>query len=202
VSKARQRCPLESGQKLDTNALRRTGHMPRELNGAKAGTLRVSFPTIGFEQEIHFTSRPRHFGGRQFFFQCPATGRRCCVLWRPPGASRFACRQAWGDRVGYAVQFADSSDRAHLAKAKIRRQLGDVDELDNFPPKPKWIRWPTYERWRERYELEEKWLDDALMQMWRMRWVHLRVFSSSTDLDLNEPTDVDDLLDLVNSRKA
>jgi hypothetical protein len=68
---------------------------PRPASGEKAGSLRISYPAIGFEQEIRFVSRPCRFGGRRFFFECPATGRRCSVLWRPPGAKRFACRQAW-----------------------------------------------------------------------------------------------------------
>ena len=92
MSRSRSRVPLEAGQRISIDELRRDGLMPRDLNGAKAGTLRVAYPDIGFEQEIVFTSRPRHFGGRQFFFQCPATGRRCSVLWKPPGASRFCSR--------------------------------------------------------------------------------------------------------------
>jgi hypothetical protein len=202
MPRARQRVPLEAGMKLDINALRRTGAMPRDLQGATAGSISVSYPAIGFTQEIQFTSRPRHFGGRQFFFVCPATARRCSILWRPPGASRFACRQAWGRQVAYAVQYADATDRCHLAQKRIRRRLGDVDELDNFPPKPKWMRWPTYRRWEARYELQEKRLDDALLLAWRTRWAHLRGIGSPTDFDSDEPAAVDDLVDLVNSGKA
>jgi hypothetical protein len=149
--------------------------MPRPANGEKAGTLSVKYPEIGFEQEIRFTSRPRHYGGRQFFFECPATGRRCYVLWKPPGASRFACRQAWGThRVAYRSQFAEPTSRAHLAKAKIQRRLSDKEWCDLLPPKPKWMRARTYARWQERFDEQEKRLDDALLLAWRTRWSCLK----------------------------
>jgi hypothetical protein len=178
MPRARQRVCLEAGLKLDINALRRSGAMAKDMGGATAGTLSVRYPEIGFEQEIRFTSRPRHYGGRQFFFQCPTTGRRCYVLWKPPGATRFCSRQAWGrHRVGYATQFDETTARAHRAKAKICRQLGAANPWeDDFPPKPKRMHWKTYERWRERYELQEKRLDDALLRVWQTKWAHLDIF--------------------------
>jgi len=176
MPRARQRACLESGQKLDINQLRRTGVIPAALNGEKAGTLGVKFPQIDFAQEIQFVSRKRHFGGRQYYFVCPVSGRLASVLWRPSGASRFACRQAWRGQVGYATQFADPCDRAHLAKRKIRRRLGDVDEFDDLPPRPKHMRHATYERWRERYNAQQQRLDDALMMVWQSKWALLKAF--------------------------
>src|ERR1700730_4466749 len=113
MSRPRQRYTLEAGQKLDINALLRSGAMRRPANGEKAGSLRVSYPTIGFEQEINFVSRKRNFGGRQYYFLCPATGRLCSVLWKPAGTKQFACRQAWRN-VAYQSQFADATSRCHL----------------------------------------------------------------------------------------
>src|ERR1700730_10153593 len=89
MSRPRQRYTLEAGQKLDINALLRSGAMRRPANGEKAGSLRVSYPTIGFEQEINFVSRKRNFGGRQYYFLCPATGRLCSVLWKPAGTKQL-----------------------------------------------------------------------------------------------------------------
>jgi hypothetical protein len=184
MPRSRERVCLEAGLRLDINKLRRTGVMPRGLNGEKAGILGVRYPDIGFEQEIHFTSRPRHFGGRQFFFQCPATGRRCYVLWKPPGATRFCSRQAWGGRVAYQSQFTDSTDRAHLAKAKIRARLCDVGGWrepegwsDPLPPRPKRMREATYARWKARFEEQERKLDEALLEVWRTKWSHLKAFA-------------------------
>jgi hypothetical protein len=187
MSRPRYRACLQDGQRLDINQLMRDGAMPRDLNGAKAGTLSVRYPEIGFEQEVTFVSRPRHFGGRQFFFECPATGRRCYVLWKPPGATRFCCRQAWGrHRLGYATQFDETTARAHRAKAKICRQLGASNPWDDdFPPKPKRMRWKTYERWRERYEAQQKRLDDALLNVWATKYAHLKDILQPTDFDSN-----------------
>jgi hypothetical protein len=65
-----------------------------------AGWLRVE--TSRLKQHITLVSRPRHFGGRQWFFVCPATGRRATVLLMPPGANRFCSRRSWGRQVAYA----------------------------------------------------------------------------------------------------
>jgi len=85
---------------LDINKLLRAGIIPRAMDGETAGSLSVRYAD-GFAQEIRFVSRPRHFGGRQFYFECPAIGRLCSVLWKPNGATRFCCRQAWGRQVAY-----------------------------------------------------------------------------------------------------
>jgi hypothetical protein len=138
VSRHRERVCLEAGLKLDINRLLREGIMPRPTEGEIAGSLRVRYPD--FEQEIQFVSRQRHFGGRQFYFQCPATGRLCSVLWKPPGASRFACRQAWGGQVAYQSQFSEKTTRCHLAKEKIRQRLSGPDWWDDMPPRPKRMR--------------------------------------------------------------
>ena len=175
VSRARQRACLEAGLKLDINQLRRDGLMSKDLGGATAGSLSLSYPEIGFTQEIHFTSRPRHFGGRQFFFQCPATGRRCYVLWKPPGAFRFACREAWGRQVAYASQFADPCDRAWQMKHKVGRKLGGDGSAD-IPPRPKHMRQGTYDRWYDRWYEQEQRIDDTLMRFYRAKWPHLKVF--------------------------
>jgi hypothetical protein len=167
----RQRATLEAGQRLDINKLMRDGAI--RTNGAAAGTLRASYPD-GFEQTIEFVSRPRHFGGRQFYFRCPITGRLASVLWKPPGATRFASRHAWPHQVSYQTAQADRTTRCHLAKAKIRRRLGDVDELDDLPPRPKRMREATYRKWEARYDEQQKKLDDALMLVWRSQWALLK----------------------------
>jgi hypothetical protein len=105
--------------------------------GREGGFASVKYPDIGFGQTIQFVSRRRHFGGRQFYFKCPATGRPCSVLWKPSGAKQFACRQAWGCKVAYRTQFAEPTSRAHLAKFKIQRRLSAEDWADLLPPRPK-----------------------------------------------------------------
>jgi hypothetical protein len=150
---------LESGAKLDINQLLRDGTIPHD---GGAG-IRIEF-SDGSQQEIALTSRPRHFGGKQWYFLCPRTGRPVSVLWRPPGARRFASRQAWGRQVAYRSQFQDATGRAHLGQQRIKaRLIGslDPDEWD-LPPKPKRMRWATYNRNVERFDQYGDVLDAGL----------------------------------------
>jgi hypothetical protein len=95
----------------------------------------------GFEQRITLVSRPRHFGGRQWFFVCPATHRLATVLWKPLGATKFCSRQTWGRQVAYASQFIDRDSRAYYGQSKINSRLCLIGQLEpedwKFPPKPK-----------------------------------------------------------------
>ena len=168
MSRRRERVCLEAGFKLSINILLRDGIMPRPMEGEIAGSLRVRYSD--FEQEVQFVSRQRHFGGRQFYFQCPATGRLCSVLWKPPGALRFACRQALGGQVAYRSQFAAKTERCHLAKEKIRQRLSGPDWWDDMPPRPKRMRASTYARWKAKFELQERNLDDAFIEAFWYRW--------------------------------
>lgn len=61
------------------------------------------------------------FGGLAWYFRCPRTGRRCRKLYLPPGAHRFAARQAW--RIGYLSQRQAPHDRAITQAQKIRDRL-------------------------------------------------------------------------------
>jgi hypothetical protein len=76
------------------------------------------------------------------------------VLWKPPGAGRFGSRQAWGRQVAYRSQFQDAATRAQFGKERIKaRLIGDLDpDKWDLPPKPKWMRWKTYNRYIERFD--------------------------------------------------
>src|SRR6516165_5050883 len=184
------RVRLESGLKLDINELARNRFIrPGAATGPvgirwtsdwgeiAAGTITADMSGIdwgclcirvgGVDQRIILVARPRHFGGRQWFFVCPYLNRRCHVLWMPPGAGSFACRQRWGQQVAYASQFHDSIVRAHRGMARINARLCRIgrfnpDEWD-FPPKPKWMRWRTYNRAEEKFDRYEAALNEGLM---------------------------------------
>jgi len=75
----------------------------------------------------------------------PDENRRVSVLWMPPGARYFECRQRWGRSVAYLSQCLGPEDRAHRGQTKITSRLcrmsgANPDDWD-FPPKPKWMRW-------------------------------------------------------------
>jgi hypothetical protein len=109
------------------------------------------------DQRLELVAQPRHFGGQQWYFKCPVTGRKCSVVWLPPGADRFCSRQAWGKQVAYSTQFESPFDRALTAREKVKsRLIGDLDPREwDLPPKPKWMRWRTYRRLAENYRLKE-----------------------------------------------
>jgi hypothetical protein len=110
-----------------------------------------------FEQRLELIAESRHFGGRQWYVTCPVTGKKCSVLWLPPGASRFSSRHAWGKQVAYSTQFESKFGRAITAREKVKdRLIGNLkrDEWE-LPPKPKWMRWHTYQRLAEKYRLQQ-----------------------------------------------
>lgn len=185
MSRDRQRVCLQDGLKLDLNRLARQGIVKFGGNSGSRGIVwnhsywgelangvisadmtdpRDAWFKIRFGdavQHIVLTSRLRHFGGRQWFFICPATGRLATVLWKPPGATRFCSRQTWGRQVAYQSQFQDATGRAHLGQSRIKNRLIrnlDPDEWD-LPPKPKGMRWRTYNRYEEKYDQYEAVLD-------------------------------------------
>src|SRR5947209_16964265 len=106
MSRNRTRVPLEHGQRIDINDLIRRGVIPASLKKEKGGTMSVRYPD--FAQEVAFVGLPRPYGGLQHYWVCPSTGKLASVLYRPPGAKRFASRHAWAGRVGYQSQFLDA----------------------------------------------------------------------------------------------
>ena len=127
--------------------------------------LRIQAPKI--DQRITLASCQRHFGGMQWYFVCPVIKRRASVLWMPHGAKEFCSRQAWGRKVAYRSQFQSVYDRGHAGKAKIKERLiADLDPEEwELPPKPKWMRWRTYNRladWFEAYD-DMTYPDDSVL---------------------------------------
>jgi hypothetical protein len=193
MPKPLQRVRLESGLKLGINRLIRRGFVrPGVITGAVGiawadkytgdeiasglitadlsgieGWFRIQLGRL--DQRIMLTTRRRHFGGRQWYFVCPYTNRPASVLWKPPGAQSFASRQKWERQVAYASQFMDRDARAHQGKAKITSRLCSIGGFDpdqwDLPPKPKWMRWKTYNRMVEKFDRYEAMLDEDLLEM-------------------------------------
>ena len=192
MPRARQRACLDHGLKLDLNKLARQGLVRRgarsgpylirwswthtgeeiasglitaNMEGDFEGWLRIQLG--GLDQWIILVPRPRYFGGYQWYFVCPVMNQYASVLWMPPGADRFCSRQTWDRRVAYASQFADPDNRAHIGQAKIKARL--IANLDpgewDLPPKPKWMRWRTYDRYVERFDSYEAILDDGCAEL-------------------------------------
>jgi hypothetical protein len=193
VPKPRKRVRLEDGLKLDLNKLIRDGlgkaesnvigirwnrtYSDEEVVGAcvfftKEGEDRACLWIMmgHLDQRIDLVAQPRHLGGHQWYFVCPVTHGKCSILWMPPGATRFASRQAWGKEVAYGSQFETAWDRALTGSEKIKaRLIGDLDPRDwDLPPKPKWMRWDSYNGLEHKFHGYRRILDAGILaRPWR-----------------------------------
>jgi len=88
---------------------------------------------------------PLPFGGSRRWLGCPGCGRRCRALHC--GEAVLRCRLCLG--LKYRTQNMQPADRCSYRMHRLRKdRLKDdwLDLLDGCPPKPKWMRWHTYER--------------------------------------------------------
>jgi len=184
---------LQDGLKLDLNRLARQGFVRRganiggrgikwthsywgeiaagtisaDMSGKGEGWLRIQLGSL--DQRIILLPRARHFGGRQWYFMCPVMNRPVSVLWKPNGATRFCSRQTWGRQVAYQSQFHDATNRAHAGQARIKARLCSIGGLDaddwDFPPKPKGMRWQTYNRYERQYDRYDEILNSGLFEL-------------------------------------
>jgi hypothetical protein len=60
-------------------------------------TISVTVTGAGYSRvvPIVLVPSPQHFGGRRWWWQCPACSRRCQVLLSPSAGDQFACRKCW-----------------------------------------------------------------------------------------------------------
>ena len=121
-------------------------------DGARYGTMRIHANWIN--QTVRLVGCPRHFGGLQWYFLCPAQNTCVSVLWSLPGRRFFAGRKSLGKQVAYLSQYHSPGARAHYSADKLFDRIWGADtsdEQDGFL-KPKWMRWRTYERLSDRIE--------------------------------------------------
>lgn len=105
-----------------------------------------SRPTGPQDQTVQMETTPCRFGGRRWWWLCPATMRRCSTLYLPNGGTLFLSRGRGAYRLAYASQSASAMDRSHARLARLHRKMGgDYDNPDAPPPpRPKWMRHQTY----------------------------------------------------------
>jgi hypothetical protein len=134
-----------------------------DMRNERYGWMRIQ--TGQPEQEITLRRDDRHFGGGQWYFVCPRSWQTCSTLWRPPGATFFASRRYWGRRVAYSSQFEDSYGRALSGARRLRTKLGGPDwaNATDDPPKPKGMRWRTYNRLLNRIDAYERVSDERFL---------------------------------------
>jgi hypothetical protein len=115
-----------------------------------------------WNQRVRLEAAPCRFGGVRWWWVCPATGRRATKLYLPGDGARFLSRQAHG--LAYASQREDEIDRAHRRAARLHGLLGSScrSAFGGTPPKPKWMRWPTYERLAAELDEVDAALEEAM----------------------------------------
>jgi hypothetical protein len=106
----------------------------------------VGRPTGPRVQRVDLVPVPWGFGGVRWHWVCPETGRLARKLYLPAGATRFLSRHAYG--FTWRTHHTSPLARSHARLARIAKKLGA--EYRAFtkepPPRPKWMRWWTYER--------------------------------------------------------
>lgn len=108
---------------------------------------------------VQMRADPCTLGGRRWSFVCPRTSRRCRTLYFPNGADRFASRAAY--KLAYQSQRISEMKRCHSKLARICRKVGaEYDWTEaGLPPRPKGMRWRTYDRLQDEWYVTEDRLD-------------------------------------------
>lgn len=173
-----RRIPLELGLQLDINRLisdgfiqpgkttqlsnfcwlddegeeRATARIEAEITNPSNCTMRIHANWIN--QTVRLVGCPRHFGGLQWYFVCPVQHRTVSVLWSLPGTRYFVGRKSLGKQVAYLSQYHSPGARAHYSADKLFDGIWGPSTSDGSDelPKPKWMRWKTYERLSKRFE--------------------------------------------------
>lgn len=97
------------------------------------------------DYKVRLTTTRPNYGGRRWWFVCPARGIRTAKLYLANGGNWFASRQAYG--MAYRSQNECIEDRMATRAHSLRRKLGGPAGFDEpFPEKPKGMHWKTYNR--------------------------------------------------------
>lgn len=104
-------------------------------------------------QTITVTRAACHLGGTRYWLACPRCGKRAAKLYLPvdvsvrPNRKGFACRHCHG--LGYAVRNTKNKFRlTRLRQTRVETRLRERDiPICDFPPKPKYMHWRTYQRY-------------------------------------------------------
>jgi hypothetical protein len=111
------------------------------------------------DEVVPFVYTPTQFGGRRQWLSCLRCSRRVRVLY---GGKRnlFRCRKCYG--LVYRSTRQTLCDRVDSQANKLALKIcgGDRDlyDGDEFPGKPKRMRWATYRRLEERfYDFKDQW---------------------------------------------
>jgi hypothetical protein len=129
--------------------------------GQESGWARLHYTTTDHwsgekthhDYRVELTTTPQPFGGRRWWWVCPRRGDLVSKLYKPNGRDRFASRKA--HNIAYRSQRQSPHDRALGRAFDRRRQLGSTGASGDYIPKPKGMRWATFDREMERVQRAE-----------------------------------------------
>lgn len=87
---------------------------------------------------VELTATAPTFGGRRWWFRCPATGERVRKLYLPRGGRRFLARSTYG--LLHDSRGEGRMDRAGRRVRKLERRLGPDGS------RPRWMKGGAYAR--------------------------------------------------------
>src|SRR5262245_740410 len=123
-----------------------------ETRNGKHGWLRLRYQMtdywsgkeIEIDDKVYLASTRPHFGGLRWWFVCPRRNRKVRKLYLPLGGRHFWSRRPY--QLDYASQRETKYDRAIRRARKLYHRLGGDPADDDYPDKPKRMRWTTYNR--------------------------------------------------------
>ncbi len=118
-----------------------------DLSDPENAWMRLHYKRDGKPEDykVRLTTTRPNYGGRRWWFVCPARGCRTAKLYLAAGGDWFVCRQAYG--MAYRSQNERPEDRQASRVHQLRRKLGGEAGFDQpMPPKPKGMHWNTYYR--------------------------------------------------------
>lgn len=116
-----------------------------EIDAEDAGRLTLNFKLNGqpVQQVFDLVGRPCRFGGYRWLARCPRSGRLVAKLYGCAGT--FQPRHAL-DASYRSQDRVPTTEKLRDREVSVLRRLGADDRDQGDPPKPKWMRWPTYRR--------------------------------------------------------
>ena len=99
---------------------------------------------LKIDDKVYLAPTRPHFGGLRWWFVCPQLNRRVRKLYLPVGGRHFWSRHAY--ELAYVSQRETKYDRALRRARKLTLKLGGDPADDEYPDKPKRMRWTTYNR--------------------------------------------------------
>ena len=134
MGRASERRFTDGRPQIDIRGLKRAG----ELSPDAAGSIDLA------GHGVRIITRPWRFTGTRRYFECPACRGACELLYR--SGQRLACRKCL--KLAYSTENMTPTQRRTHKLIRQRARLGQqaTSALDPWPAKPKWQRWPTYDR--------------------------------------------------------